>query len=150
MDTHDRCVQGVTPPAPTVATARKKSLLLVDDDDAIRILVAHALAAEYEVLCAPGGPEALAILERIEKPDLILCDMMMPGMDGIELTRTLKADTRFHSIPVIFLTARDDVQARTDGMAVGARSYLTKPFTVKYLREQLSVGKVFAPRRAAP
>jgi two-component system cell cycle response regulator len=146
--------RGATPSGTQVADTqvaeRKKSLLLVDDDSAIRLLVAHALRVDYEVLCAQGGLEALAILEQIEKPDLILCDLMMPGMDGIEFTRTIKADSRFHSIPVIFLTARDDVRARIDGISAGARSYLTKPFTVDYLREQLGVQKVFAPRRAAP
>ena len=66
-------------------------------------------------------------------PDLIICDIMLPGMDGLEITRTLKSDLRTSHIPIIILSARSAVEQQIEGTEMGADSYITKPFNVNFL-----------------
>jgi two-component system cell cycle response regulator len=102
-------------------------ILIVDDVPAnIRLLEAKLSAEYYEVLSAIDGPSALALV-RSEKPDIILLDVMMPGMDGFEVTRRLKADPETSRIPVVLLTALSDVKDRVEGLRAGADDFLTKP-----------------------
>ena len=102
-------------------------ILVVDDIEAnVRLLEAKLSAEYYEVLTASDGPSALA-LAAAEKPDIILLDVMMPGMDGFEVCRRLKDDPESRHIPVVLVTALDGRADRVAGLEAGADEFLTKP-----------------------
>ena len=102
-------------------------ILVVDDIEAnVRLLQAKLEAEYYEVLTAPDGPTALAVA-LAEKPDIILLDVMMPGMDGFAVCRLLKEDAETRHIPVVLLTALDGRADRVAGLEAGADDFLTKP-----------------------
>jgi DNA-binding response OmpR family regulator len=104
------------------------SLLVVDDDPFIaRLLEIELTAAGYDVRTAGNGERALE-LAREDLPDLVLADVMMPNMDGFELTRRLRLDGGTASVRVILLTARGRSSDRLEGFAVGADEYVVKPF----------------------
>jgi diguanylate cyclase (GGDEF)-like protein len=112
-------------------------VVLVVDDDASNIsILAHLLEAEYDVVFATNGSEALE-LARATPPDLILLDVMMPGMDGYEVCRQLKASTITANIPVIFITGLDEHKAESRGLELGAVDYVTKPFNVGVVRARV-------------
>ena len=103
-------------------------VLIIDDEAPIRLLCRVNLEAEgMEVVEAPDGPTGLEVVER-ERPDAILLDVMMPGLDGWSVAERLleKEDTR--EIPIVFLTARADLRDRARGMDLGGLDYITKPF----------------------
>ena len=103
------------------------TVLVVDDTEAnIDILVA-ALDSEYEVCVAMDGESALEIVDA-DPPDLILLDIMMPGMDGYEVCRILKSEPKTIGIPVIFITSMSEIQNKTRGLELGAVDYIIKPF----------------------
>ncbi|QAZ66986.1 response regulator [Solidesulfovibrio carbinolicus] len=102
-------------------------ILLVDDTETNLDILVDALGEDYDVAVATDGPSALA-LAREQTPDLILLDIMMPGMDGYEVCRRLMADPATADTPVIFLTALTDVADKTRGFAAGGVDYVTKPF----------------------
>jgi CheY-like chemotaxis protein len=116
----------------------KRCVLVVDDDESVRTLVVRQLSDAYTVYQAADGPSALKLLGSIRRPDLIVCDVMMPGMTGTELVRTLKGIEAFRSIPVIFLTAKSGPLDVIEGINAGARHYLTKPFQMKDLLEKVA------------
>ncbi len=93
----------------------------------MRAYVARLLSTRFEVEVAPDGIVALA-LARARKPDLVLSDVMMPGLDGFGLLRELRADEQLAPVPVILLSARAGDEARIEGLQAGADDYLTKPF----------------------
>jgi DNA-binding response OmpR family regulator len=102
--------------------------LVIDDEAPIRLLCRVNLEAEgIEVLEAPDGASGLQIASR-EKPDAILLDVMMPGLDGWSVAERLLIDEETKSIPIIFLTARADLRDRARGMDAGGIDYVTKPF----------------------
>jgi two-component system cell cycle response regulator len=102
-------------------------ILVVDDVDAnIKLLEARLTAEYFEVCTAHSGPEALQICAR-ERADVVLLDVMMPGMDGFEVCRRLKADLTLRHIPVIMVTALDQPSDRVKGLEAGADDFLTKP-----------------------
>jgi two-component system, cell cycle response regulator len=102
-------------------------ILVVDDVDAnIKLLEARLTAEYFEVCTAHSGPEALQICAR-ERADVVLLDVMMPGMDGFEVCRRLKADPSLRHIPVIMVTALDQPSDRVKGLEAGADDFLTKP-----------------------
>ena len=106
----------------------KKTILTIDDQADIRRLVRMTLEYDgYNVLEACEGEEGLA-LARSRRPDLILLDVMMPGIDGLMVSKTLQADPQLSRIPVIMLTALDRDSDIDAGMDAGARAYLCKPF----------------------
>jgi two-component system cell cycle response regulator len=110
------------------------AIILVVDDEPIYLAVLSAtLGAHYKILCAGSAPEALAILAET-RPDLILLDVMMPGMDGYDLCRRLKENHATAGIPVIFVTANDDGAALSRGLELGAVDYVTKPFNPAIVR----------------
>lgn len=102
-------------------------VLVVDDDRAALEIVRHFLQKEgYDVLLAQSGRECLDLIDR-EHIDVILLDVVMPGMDGFEVCAELRKSDRGRDIPVILLTARDDMNARKAGMRLGVSEFLTKP-----------------------
>ena len=102
--------------------------LVIDDEAPIRLLCRVNLEAEgIEVFEAPDGQTGLEIARR-EKPDAILLDVMMPGLDGWNVAERLLADDETKAIPIIFLTARADLRDRVRGMDAGGLDYVTKPF----------------------
>lgn len=106
-------------------------LLIVEDDDDLRqILTQRFSEAGYSVATAATGPDALAAVER-EVPDLVLLDVMLPGLDGVEVCRRLRADHPL--LYILMLTARADELDRVVGLEVGADDYVTKPFEVTEL-----------------
>ncbi|MCA0426596.1 MAG: hybrid sensor histidine kinase/response regulator [Bacteroidetes bacterium] len=107
---------------------KTKDLILVIDDQPNNLkVIAGLLANEYEISIASNGETALSMLEKAQ-PDLILLDIMMPGMDGFETCKQLKSNPNTASIPVIFLTAKTDIDDITKGFKCGAVDYVTKPF----------------------
>ena len=112
---------------PPTAGSQRARVLVVDDLPAnLGVLLTCLHDAGYEVLVATGGDKALARLEQVQ-PDLILLDVNMPGIDGYETCRRLKADTRWREVPVLFLTALGDPMDKMAGFAVGAVDYIAKP-----------------------
>ena len=105
-----------------------KKVLIVDDSATTRVIHRHLVAknASCEVVCAADGPEALKIAGS-ERLDLILMDVMMPHMDGIEVCKRLRSDVKTRTIPVILLTFKRGEEATTAGRESGANEYLTKP-----------------------
>jgi len=103
------------------------TILIVDDTEANIDILVDALGEEYDVMVAMDGATALEMVAD-EIPDLILLDIMMPQMDGYEVCRRLKDDQKTREIPVIFLTAMNEVTNKTDAFAIGAVDYVTKPF----------------------
>ncbi len=105
-----------------------KRLLVVDDEPSLLQAVAVCLRAEgYEVTTARSGAEALVRLSE-SLPDLVVSDIRMPGMDGYQLARQLRASPRTALIPIVFLTAKDETSDRIAGFRSGVDAYLTKPF----------------------
>lgn len=102
-------------------------VLVVDDDDGLRQLMRMILRREgFEVIEAVNGLEALAHARDCD-PTVILLDVMMPGMDGLDVCRHLKSDQRFDGVPVIFVTAIDDIQYRNESLQLGADDCIKKP-----------------------
>lgn len=108
---------------------RPSRLLLVDDDLAMRLRLRDLLEREggYELHDAVDGPAALERVHAVD-PDLVLLDVMLPGLDGFETCRRLRADPRWREVPVIFVTALADVAEKVRGFEAGGVDYLTKPF----------------------
>jgi putative two-component system response regulator len=105
------------------------TVLVVDDTPDNLELMVGLLRDSYRVIVANAGERALRLAQGPLKPDLILLDVMMPGLDGYEVCRRLKAEPATRDIPVIFLTARTDVEDETHGLALGAVDYITKPIS---------------------
>ncbi len=106
------------------------TVLVVDDDDRLVSSVRRVLAYEgYRVLTATSGPEGLQ-LARDESPDLIILDVMLPGVDGLEIARRVQAGG---GVPVLMLSARDRIEDKVAGLEAGADDYLVKPFAVEEL-----------------
>jgi putative two-component system response regulator len=107
--------------------SRRETILVVDDVPENISILADILNAEYRVTFAANGADALTAAMQTPQPSLILLDVMMPGMDGYEVCRRLRADLRTRSIPVIFLTAQADANNEEFGLKLGAVDYLHKP-----------------------
>jgi two-component system alkaline phosphatase synthesis response regulator PhoP len=114
-----------------------ETILIVDDESDLLDLIEYNLEkAGYNVLKAENGQTALK-LARKHLPDLILLDVMMPRMDGIEVIRELKEDTQLRNKPVIFLTARSDEKTELEGLELGADDYLSKPISTAKLLSRI-------------
>jgi two-component system, OmpR family, alkaline phosphatase synthesis response regulator PhoP len=111
----------------------KESILAVDDEGDILELLRYNLAKEgYRVTCAASGEEALKAAGAM-RPDLILLDLLLPGMDGLEVCRRLKGEVRTRAIPIIMLTAKGEEADIVSGLELGAEDYITKPFSPRVL-----------------
>lgn len=111
-------------------------ILVVEDNDDIREYITTSFSNDYRILSANNGKEGLEQAQH-HIPDIIISDIMMPVMDGIELCKLIKEDIRISHIPVILLTAKDSIQDKEEGYESGADSYLTKPFSAKLLHSRV-------------
>jgi len=112
----------------------KFTLLMVDDSPDMCRFVHDYFRADYQVLTAYNGEQALEVLEKNEDVDLVVSDVTMPKMDGMELCRRVKSDLRWSHIPVILVTGRRTEDAEIESLKLGADDYITKPFNVEMLR----------------
>lgn len=113
--------------APPTAAGHAPRILIVDDERRNRQLLEVMLGGEgYDLATATGGAEALEMVAA-QRPNLILLDVMMPGMNGYEVAASLKVDPATRHIPIIILTALDDRNSRIHGLGAGAEEFLTKP-----------------------
>lgn len=114
-------------------TDQKKSVLIVEDEeDILALLHYNLIKAGYNADCASHGEEALKSIAA-KKPDLILLDLMLPGVDGMEICRRLRNDESTNEIPIIMLTARGEEEDVVRGLELGADDYVAKPFSIKVL-----------------
>ena len=122
------------------AGPKKRLILVVEDDASVRELVAKVLGTKYEVVTASDGLAASELIATIEVPDLLICDVMMPRVDGFRFVKLIKADPKFAHMDVIFLTAKGGASTLVQGIQLGARHFISKPFNVKDLLDK--VGKL--------
>ena len=125
-----------TPAEVALPNDRRPSLLIVEDNWDIIHYLQRELAGNYQVLKASHGQEALKLLAE-QEVNLVVTDIMMPVMDGITLCRNMKNDLQFSHIPIILLTAKDTLNAKIEGLEVGADAYLSKPFSMQHLVAQI-------------
>ncbi len=113
------------------------TILAVDDSPVMQNLVKKALDQEYRVLVADNAVDALSVIYH-EQVSILLLDVSMPGIDGLELCRTVRNLPQFHDLTIIMLTARDGLFDKVQGRLAGATEYLTKPFDAEQLRQVVS------------
>ena len=134
-------------------SSSRKLILIVDDTPTNVSVISGLLKDTYRTKVATNGEKALAIANGAEKPDLILLDVMMPGMDGYEVCRRLKANPETADNPVIFLTAKTDAVDEEKGFEVGAVDYIHKPFSgpivLARVRTQLELQEALSEAREA-
>jgi DNA-binding response OmpR family regulator len=112
-------------------------ILAVDDDLEVLETLGRVLRREaFEVTLVSSGPEALNALDK-RQPDLMILDIIMPGMDGISVCRRLRQDSRFTTLPILFLTAKGTTDDIVDGLDAGADDYVVKPFELAELRARI-------------
>lgn len=121
-----------------MSDTRQKILIVDDEMDALTALKIALEAEGYKVSEAWDGNEAIAKVHA-DIPDVILLDLMIPGIDGFEVCTRLKSDSRYAHIPVIMLTARGEVNDKVEGIELGADDYVTKPFNLKELRARIKM-----------
>lgn len=107
--------------------------LVVDDNPDMREMLRFELEKDFDVMTAADGNQALAKIKK-RRPSIVLTDLMMPGMDGIELCRQMKSNSDTVSIPLIIVTAKHDLGVKIEGLTIGADDYITKPFNLDVLR----------------
>jgi adenylate cyclase len=136
-----------------VSSVGRNLILIVDDTPTNVAVISGLLKETYKTKVATNGEKALAIANGADKPDLILLDIMMPGMDGFEVCRRLKANPETAEIPVIFLTAKTDAVDEEKGFEVGGVDYIHKPFSgpivLARVRTQLALQEALSEAREA-
>jgi len=115
----------------------KRVVLLVDDNEDILLFLGNELMEHYEIIKAYDGKEALEVLSG-NVVELIVSDIMMPGMDGLELCKIIKSDVAYSHIPLILLTAKNTMRSKIEGLEIGADAYVEKPFDPEYLKVQIA------------
>jgi two-component system, cell cycle response regulator len=115
----------------------KPTVLLVDDNTEILEVLADELSENYQIITATNGQEAL---DKLKEGDihLVVCDVMMPVIDGFEFCKIVKSGFEYSHVPVILLTAKNTLQSRITGLELGADAYIEKPFDVEHLLAQIS------------
>jgi Response regulators consisting of a CheY-like receiver domain and a winged-helix DNA-binding domain len=119
-----------------VQLKHKSSILLVEDERELRFLIKNVLQEQYIIYEAGNGTEAISFLQKT-LPDLIVSDVMMPGMNGLELCKTVKQTPAFSQIPFIILSARGTEENKAEGYEFGADAYIPKPFQINYLHVRI-------------
>jgi CheY-like chemotaxis protein len=115
----------------------KKKILIADDETGIRLTLGRILDKDYVVLEATNGEEAVEIA-KVQKPDLILMDLIMPKMDGYAACSQIKADEATKGIPVVILTAVGNELNKKFATEMGAEGYITKPFNIQQLMDVIT------------
>lgn len=121
----------------TNKTVHEDTILITEDDPDLRNFIKGILQPFYNVLEATNGKEGYEIASK-EIPDFILSDIMMPEMDGVELLQNIRKNPETSHIPFILLTAKTGLESKLEGMEYGADDYMTKPFSVKYLKARIN------------
>lgn len=116
---------------------RESRILIIDDNEELRHFIKNILSKEYKVLEAANGKEGLDITLK-KSPDIVISDIMMPEMDGVEYLNAVKNDHDISHIPIILLTAKSSIDDRIKGMEYGADDYITKPFNSTYLKAKIA------------
>lgn len=130
-DEQDEEVELALAPTPVISPGDQAPVLVVvDDDPEIRAMLVHALGRTYTIYEAHDGQQAKDILDTIPTPDGIVCDVMMPRLDGVELAKILRKDRVLQRVPILFLTAKGGAMDVVAGINAGARHYVTKPFKI--------------------
>jgi twitching motility two-component system response regulator PilG len=117
----------------SINEAQQKTILAVDDSVVMQGVIKQVLGGNYRVLVADNAVDALSMIYH-EKVAVLLLDVSMPGIDGLELCRTVRSIPQFQSLPIVMLTARDGAFDKVQGRLAGATEYLTKPFDADQLR----------------
>lgn len=120
-------------PAPEESREKLVTILIVEDDKDMQTFIARQLSPFYQILKADNGKEALRIIEK-QAVDLLISDVMMPVMDGLQLCEEVKSTLEYSHIPIILLTAKTGLESKLEGLETGADAYIEKPFSVEYLR----------------
>lgn len=131
----------------TPSDSTKPVIMVVDDDEMATKAVVQLLARRgYTMLSAASGPECLAKLAEGQVPDVLVLDVVMPEMTGLEVCHTLRSDGRFADLPVILLTGCDDLETRSAGMKLGVSEFLCKPFAhhelIQRIENQLEARRI--------
>ncbi|HUQ51698.1 MAG TPA: ATP-binding protein [Gammaproteobacteria bacterium] len=137
---------GAAPPSRDATAAPRQTVLVADDNADMRAYLARLLGDSYDVIVVARGDEALEVAHRA-RPDLVLSDVMMPGLDGFALLRALRHDERTRTVPVILLSARAGEEARVEGLEAGADDYLVKPFDSRELVARVGGAIALATQR---
>jgi DNA-binding response OmpR family regulator len=124
-------------PQYNVRPRTKYRVLIVEDESDIRHYLSGELSDTYRISECTNGREALDFILK-EKPDLVICDVMMPEMDGITLCKKLKSNVNINHIPIILLTARSSDEDKAEGFDIGADAYVAKPFNLELLRKRVA------------
>jgi signal transduction histidine kinase/AraC-like DNA-binding protein len=128
----------------TQGTLHEATIFVVEDNEDVRQYIRNSLPPEYSIHEAENGEQGLQLLEQVP-PDLIISDVMMPVMDGLEMTRRIKSDIKYCHIPIILLTAKASLEHKLEGLEIGADSYIPKPFNSRHL--QIRVQKLIENRQ---
>lgn len=115
-----------------MSPSHRPTILAVDDSTVMQALIRNALDAEYRVVVAANAIEALAVLNH-EPVAVLLLDIAMPGINGLDLCRTIRSLPQFANLPIVMLTSRDTLMDKVQGRISGATEYLTKPFEPEQL-----------------
>lgn len=115
----------------------KPLILLIDDNEDILEFLEDELSEKYSIVKAADGQQALQLL-KVEAVQLVISDVMMPGLNGFELCKIIKTEFDFSHIPVILLTAKNTLQSKIEGLEQGADAYIEKPFSPQYLQVQIA------------
>ena len=118
---------------------KRATILIVDDEPQNLHILGELLKDEHEIIVATNGEDALKRAHSDIPPDLILLDIMMPGKDGHQICRELQADLSTSNIPVIFISAKDDVLDEAEGLSIGAVDYITKPFSPAIVKARVQI-----------
>ena len=121
----------------SVSESKQKTILAVDDSAVMQGVVKQILGKDYRVLVADNAVDALSTIYH-EQVSVLLLDISMPGIDGLELCRTVRSIPQFQDLPIVMLTARDGAFDKVQGRLAGATEYLTKPFEAEKLREVIN------------
>ncbi|HEY3404019.1 MAG TPA: ATP-binding protein [Ohtaekwangia sp.] len=113
-------------------------ILVADDNADMREYLTHVLSQDYQVMAVEHGQKVIDFLKEGGQADLILADVMMPELDGLQMTALLKSDMKYAEIPVILLSARSSEESRLEGLRIGADDYLVKPFSSQELRAMIT------------
>ncbi|MFA6083899.1 two-component regulator propeller domain-containing protein [Mucilaginibacter sp.] len=133
----DLVLKETNTPASNDTDTNKPYILLVEDNREILNYLTKELVATYYILKAHNGQEALDVLQK-ENVQIVISDIMMPVMDGIELCRKMKSDLQYSHIPIILLTAKNSLNSKIEGLEVGADAYIEKPFAFEHLLAQMN------------